>query len=128
MARNSCQIGYGTTSVLRCVPLPVGHVIRGASLLPTTITKTYEPVTMDGARRSLLFAHAEAVGLPVLEVLVLPQGANEARVTRACERRKAEDICVALIAIDYGRRALDEQENAWLARGPGQPRARGMSG
>jgi uncharacterized protein (TIGR00290 family) len=45
--------------------------------LVTTVTATYERVSMHGVRRSLVRRQAEAVGVPLHEVLISPRATND---------------------------------------------------
>lgn len=49
--------------------------LRVAALL-TTVTETYERISMHGVRRALLCAQAEAIGLPLEEVRIPIQASN----------------------------------------------------
>lgn len=59
--------------------------IRIAALL-TTVTETYERISMHGVRRELLMQQAQSIGLPLYEVRIPPLCANaiyEARMEEA---------------------------------------------
>jgi len=59
--------------------------IRIAALL-TTVTETYDRISMHGVRRELLHQQAQSIGLPLHEVLIPPQCVNpiyEARMEEA---------------------------------------------
>jgi uncharacterized protein (TIGR00290 family) len=59
--------------------------VRVAALL-TTVTEGYERVSMHGVRRELLQRQAQSIGLPLHEVLILPECVNatyEARMEKA---------------------------------------------
>jgi uncharacterized protein (TIGR00290 family) len=59
--------------------------IRIAALL-TTVTETYDRISMHGVRRELLHQQAQSIGLPLHEVLIPPQCVNpiyEARMEQA---------------------------------------------
>ena len=61
----------------------------------TTITETYDRVSMHGVRRELLKAQAEAIGLPLKEVMIPPTCVNDtyqARMREACLTYKTEGI------------------------------------
>ena len=49
--------------------------------LLTTVTEQYDRVSIHGVRRSLLYAQAESLGLPLHEVLLQPQS----KITRTVE-------------------------------------------
>ena len=49
---------------------------RVASLL-TTVTAGHDRISMHGVRRTLLYRQAEALGLPLREVVISPQSSNE---------------------------------------------------
>ena len=54
--------------------------------LITTVTESYERISMHGVRRELLARQAEALGVPLVEVVIPPACANEiyeARMARA---------------------------------------------
>jgi len=46
-------------------------------VLITTLTDAYERISMHGVRRDLLVRQADALGLPLVEVLIPPGCANE---------------------------------------------------
>src|SRR5258706_4529234 len=59
--------------------------VRIAALL-TTVTETYDRISMHGARRDLLVQQAQSMGLPLHEVSIPPQCVNpvyEARMEEA---------------------------------------------
>jgi uncharacterized protein (TIGR00290 family) len=59
--------------------------VRIAALL-TTVTETYDRISMHGVRRELLHQQAQSIGLPLHEVLIPPQCVNpiyEARMEQA---------------------------------------------
>src|SRR5947208_480505 len=45
--------------------------------LVTTVTAEYERISMHGVRRGLLHQQAQALGLPLEEVLISPRASNE---------------------------------------------------
>jgi len=68
--------------------------VRVAALL-TTVTETYERISMHGVRRDLLVQQAESIGLPLHEVRIPPQCVNpvyEARMEEALRVHYAEGV------------------------------------
>lgn len=64
--------------------------VEVAALL-TTVTETYDRISMHGVRRSLLAAQAGALGLPLVEVPIPPDCPNhvyEARMAAALDRER----------------------------------------
>ena len=64
--------------------------------LITTVTDAYDRVSMHGLRRALLHEQAEALGLPVTEVVVLPQSSNaiyEREMGKAFSKIRDKGIC-----------------------------------
>jgi len=66
------------------------HALRQANVpiaaLLTTVTETYDRISMHGVRRELLVQQAQSIGLPLHEVRIPPQCANpiyEARMGEA---------------------------------------------
>ncbi|MCW5829662.1 MAG: adenine nucleotide alpha hydrolase [Deltaproteobacteria bacterium] len=62
------------------------------TVLFTTVTGTYDRVSMHGVRRELLLRQAEAAGLPLIICEIPPECPNtvyEARMREGCERLKA---------------------------------------
>jgi uncharacterized protein (TIGR00290 family) len=53
--------------------------------LVTTVTEGYERISMHGVRRELLARQAEAVGLPLVEVVIPPECVNDVYETRMAE-------------------------------------------
>jgi uncharacterized protein (TIGR00290 family) len=53
--------------------------------LITTVTESYERVSMHGVRRELLARQAEALGVPLVEVVIPPSCVNEVYDTRMAE-------------------------------------------
>ena len=69
--------------------------VRITGLL-TTVTETYDRISMHGVRRSLLVRQAESLGLPLHEVKIPPQCVNpvyEARMRDALLQEKSNDAC-----------------------------------
>jgi uncharacterized protein (TIGR00290 family) len=68
--------------------------VRIAALL-TTVTETYDRISMHGVRRELLVQQAESIGLPLHEVRIPPQCVNaiyEARMEEALRIHYAEGV------------------------------------
>jgi uncharacterized protein (TIGR00290 family) len=68
--------------------------VRIAALL-TTVTETYDRISMHGVRRELLAQQAESIGLPLHEVRIPPQCVNpiyEARMEEALRVHYAEGV------------------------------------
>ena len=53
--------------------------------LITTVTETYERISMHGVRRELLARQAEALGIPLVEVVIPPSCVNEIYEARMSE-------------------------------------------
>jgi len=65
------------------------------STLLTTITETYDRISMHGVRRALLERQAESIGLPLHPVMIPPQCINdiyEARMKEALEKHVARGV------------------------------------
>jgi uncharacterized protein (TIGR00290 family) len=69
--------------------------------LLTTVTGVYERVTMHGVREGLLVKQAEAVGLPLLRVVIPPDCTN-AIYEEAMERAMAEARTEGVEAVVFG--------------------------
>jgi uncharacterized protein (TIGR00290 family) len=68
--------------------------VRIVALL-TTVTETYDRISMHGVRRELLVQQAESIGLPLREVRIPPQCVNpiyEARMEEALRSYYAEGV------------------------------------
>jgi uncharacterized protein (TIGR00290 family) len=68
--------------------------IRVTALL-TTVTETYDRISMHGVRRELLVQQAESIGLPLHEVRIPPQCVNpiyQARMEEALRLHYAEGV------------------------------------
>ncbi|HVS86096.1 MAG TPA: hypothetical protein VHD91_10735, partial [Gaiellaceae bacterium] len=66
---------------------------RQPATLLTTVTETYDRISMHGVRRTLLRRQAEAVGLPLVEIEIPPSCTNdvyEARMAAAFAAPLAE--------------------------------------
>lgn len=75
----------GKDSAMALHTLMQCNVVRIAALL-TTITETYDRISMHGVRRELLVQQAQSIGLPLHEVRIPPQCINpiyEARMEHA---------------------------------------------
>src|SRR6202045_3446310 len=75
----------GKDSAVALNTLLQGPDVHVAALL-TTVTETYDRVSMHGVRRELLVRQAESIGLPLDEVRIPPQCVNpiyEARMEEA---------------------------------------------
>src|SRR5204863_7801352 len=60
--------------------------------LITTVTETYERISMHGVRREVLARQAEALGIPLVEVLIPPSCVNENYDKRMAEAFAAEPL------------------------------------
>jgi uncharacterized protein (TIGR00290 family) len=60
--------------------------------LVTTVTDTYNRISMHGVRRELLALQAQALGLPLAEVLIPPSCSNEIYETRLREAFASERL------------------------------------
>jgi uncharacterized protein (TIGR00290 family) len=58
---------------------------REPEALITTVTEAYARITMHGVRRELLARQAEALGIPLVEVVIPPACANETYEARMAE-------------------------------------------
>jgi uncharacterized protein (TIGR00290 family) len=68
--------------------------VRAVALL-TTVTETYDRISMHGVRRELLVQQAQSIGLPLHEVRIPPQCLNpiyEARMEEALRIHYAEGV------------------------------------
>lgn len=75
----------GKDSAMALHALLQHNEFRVAALL-TTVTETYDRISMHGVRRGLLARQAESIGLPLHEVFIPPQCVNsvyEARMQKA---------------------------------------------
>ncbi|MCU1243039.1 MAG: hypothetical protein JWO71_3765 [Candidatus Acidoferrum typicum] len=75
----------GKDSAMALHTLLQGPDVRIAALL-TTVTETYDRISMHGVRRELLVQQAQSIGLPLHEVRIPPQCVNsiyEARMEEA---------------------------------------------
>jgi uncharacterized protein (TIGR00290 family) len=80
---------------------------REPEALITTVTESYERVSMHGVRRELLARQAEALGLPLIEIVIPPACVNE-----VYEARMAEAFAVAPLsaveAVAFGDLFLED--------------------
>lgn len=75
----------GKDSAMALHALLQRHDLRVTTLL-TTVTETYDRISMHGVRRELLIQQAQSIGLPLHEVRIPPQCVNpiyEARIEEA---------------------------------------------
>jgi uncharacterized protein (TIGR00290 family) len=87
----------GKDSAMALHALLQRHDVRIAALL-TTVTETYDRISMHGVRRELLLQQAESIGLPLHEVRIPPQCVNpiyEARMEEALRVHYAEGVRTA---------------------------------
>src|ERR1041385_9138506 len=80
---------------------------REPEALITTVTESYERVSMHGVRRELLARQAEALGLPLIEIVIPPACVND-----VYEARMAEAFAVAPLstveAVAFGDLFLED--------------------
>jgi uncharacterized protein (TIGR00290 family) len=80
---------------------------REPEALITTVTESYERVSMHGVRRELLARQAEALGLPLIEIAIPPTCVND-----VYEARMAEAFAVAPLsaveAVAFGDLFLED--------------------
>jgi uncharacterized protein (TIGR00290 family) len=65
---------------------------RDPCALITTVTDTYDRISMHGVRRELLALQAHALGLPLVEVFIPPSCSNEVYETRMREAFASEPL------------------------------------
>ena len=71
--------------------------------LITTVTETYERISMHGVRRELLARQAEALGIPLVEVLIPSSCVNEIYEARMAEAFASEPLSgVEAVACERG--------------------------
>jgi uncharacterized protein (TIGR00290 family) len=75
--------------------------------LITTVTDTYERISMHGVRRELLARQAEALGVPLVEVLIPPDCVNEIYDARMAEAFAAEPLA-RVEAVAFGDLFLED--------------------
>jgi len=84
----------GKDSAMALYALQQDRSVRVAALL-TTVTEGYERISMHGVRRVLLRRQVQAIGLPLVEVLIPPQCVNpvyEARMEAAMRAQLASGV------------------------------------
>jgi uncharacterized protein (TIGR00290 family) len=75
--------------------------------LITTVTETYERISMHGVRRELLARQAEALEIPFVEVLIPPDCVNEIYDARMAEAFAAEPLS-GVEAVAFGDLFLED--------------------
>jgi uncharacterized protein (TIGR00290 family) len=75
--------------------------------LITTVTETYERISMHGVRRELLARQAEALGIPLVEVVIPPSCMNELYDARMAEAFAAPPLS-AVEAVVFGDLFLED--------------------
>jgi uncharacterized protein (TIGR00290 family) len=75
--------------------------------LITTVTETYERISMHGVRRELLARQAEALGVPLVEVVIPPDCVNEIYHARMAEAFAAEPLA-RVEAVAFGDLFLED--------------------
>ncbi len=71
------------------------------------MTETYERISMHGVRRELLARQAEALGIPLIEVVIPPSCVNEIYDARMAEAFAAEPLS-GLEAVAFGDLFLED--------------------
>jgi diphthamide synthase (EF-2-diphthine--ammonia ligase) len=74
--------------------------------LITTVTESYERISMHGVRRELLARQAEALAIPLVEVLIPPSCVNEIYDKRMAEAFAAAPLS-AVEAVAFGELFLE---------------------
>src|SRR5258705_6080241 len=69
--------------------------------LVTTVPETYDRISMHGVRRTLLTRQAEAVGIPLVEVLIPPACSNDVYEQRV-EQAFASEPLAGIDTVAYG--------------------------
>ena len=75
--------------------------------LITTVTETYDRISMHGVRRALLARQAEAVGIPLVEVTIPPACSNDVYEQRV-EHAYASKTLAGIDTVAYGDLFLEE--------------------
>src|SRR5204863_8462138 len=75
--------------------------------LITTVTESYERISMHGVRRELLARQAEALGIPLVEVVIPPSCVNEIYEARMAEAFAAEPLS-GVEAVAFGDLFLED--------------------
>jgi uncharacterized protein (TIGR00290 family) len=85
--------------------------LRGELLEPqaliTTVTESYERISMHGVRRELLARQAEMLGIPLVEVLIPPSCVNETYEARMAEAFAATPLS-GVEAVAFGDLFLED--------------------
>jgi uncharacterized protein (TIGR00290 family) len=76
-------------------------------VLITTVTETFERISMHGVRRELLARQAEALGIPLVEVVIPPSCVNEIYDARMAEAFAAAPLS-AVEAVAFGDLFLED--------------------
>ena len=109
----------GKDSALALWVLAREHEVVPRALI-TTVTDTYERVSMHAVRRSLLALQASAVGVPLVEVEIPPGCTNEV-YERRMEHALASDPLRDVEAVAFGDLFLEDVRRtgrtAWPPRG-----------
>jgi uncharacterized protein (TIGR00290 family) len=80
---------------------------REPCALITTVTHTYNRISMHGVRRELLALQAQALGLPLAEVLIPPSCSNELYETRMREAFAAKRLR-SVVEVAFGDLFLED--------------------
>jgi uncharacterized protein (TIGR00290 family) len=75
--------------------------------LITTVTERYERISMHGVRRELLVRQAEALGIPLVEVMIPPACVNDVYEARMAEAFAAEPLS-GVEAVAFGDLFLED--------------------
>ena len=75
--------------------------------LVTTVTETYDRISMHGVRRTLLACQAEAAGIPLVEVLIPPACSNDVYEQRI-EQAFASEPLAGIDTVAYGDLFLED--------------------
>jgi uncharacterized protein (TIGR00290 family) len=85
--------------------------LRGARLEPealiTTVTEGFERISMHGVHRELLVRQAEALGIPLVEVMIPPACVNEVYEVRMAEAFAAAPLS-SVEAVAFGDLFLED--------------------
>jgi uncharacterized protein (TIGR00290 family) len=80
---------------------------REPAALVTTVTETYDRISMHGVRRTLLAHQAKAAGIPLVEVLIPPACSNEVYEQRV-EQAFASEPLAGIDTVAYGDLFLED--------------------
>jgi uncharacterized protein (TIGR00290 family) len=83
------------------------HRLLEPEALMTTVTETYERISMHGVRRELLARQAEELGIPLVEVVIPPGCVNEVYEGRMAEAFAAAPLS-AVEAVAFGDLFLED--------------------